>query len=77
MNLGSHEIGKDLLPEPKIEANYFNDSNVIRDQRELPRYLLSSDTAQLEMLFALEQQFEDSRVKSSIWNLISSAKTNI
>lgn len=43
LNLTQHEVGRDLLPCPKKELTYQNDVNVVRDQTELPRYLISSN----------------------------------
>lgn len=55
-NLIQHEIGKDLLACPKREPTYENDVNVVRDQTELPRYLISSQAQNLDFLFNLVQQ---------------------
>jgi len=57
-NLFQHEIGKDLLPCPKKEVTYDSDANVVRDQTELPRYLISAHHETLEFLFNLELKLD-------------------
>jgi hypothetical protein len=80
-NLTQHEIGKDLLPCPKKELTYENDVNVVRDQTELPRYLISSSAETLDFLFNLEQKLDSSstqanKAKEAVWKLVTSLKTN-
>lgn len=39
---------------PKKEVTYDTDVNVVKDQTELPRYLISANIEKLEFLFNLE-----------------------
>lgn len=80
-NLIQHEIGRDLFPCPKKELTYENDVNVVRDQTELPRYLISSNLQTLDFLFTLEHQLDSAttqaqKAKEAIWKLVTSLKTN-
>lgn len=47
-----------MLWSPKKELTYENDVNVVRDQSELPRFLISSEVQTLDFLFSLEEKLD-------------------
>lgn len=74
-NLQAHDVGHDLLPEPRHALDYKNDQNVTRDQSILPRCQIANNSELLEVLFSLDQKL-DTGTSEQIWDLISSLKTN-
>lgn len=74
LNLQAHGYGNNLMKEVRGETTYENDPLVTKDQDKLPRSLIADNTEQLEMLFNL--QSEDQNSNEQIWKLISSLKTN-
>ena len=65
-----------MHPELKLDLAYKAEPNMTRDQKDLPRYAISANEAQFEMLFALEGQLGDSRAQDAVWSLIGQLKTN-
>jgi len=83
-NLEKHNVGKDLMlgQHSDFDLTYNNDSCLVTDQTELPRYFISANQDlfnalfNLEHLLAREAPSHKQASMESVWRLIGELKTN-